>query len=53
MDTARFTGVAGGLLNHSTKLTDKTTLHYGVLSLPLYLVGQARSLVKACIQDIE
>ena len=45
--------VAGGLSKHSTKLTDKTPVRYRLLSLPLYLVGQTRRLVKSCIQDVE
>ena len=44
---------AGGLSEHSTKLTDKTSLQYRLLSLPLYLVGQTQRLVRSCVQNIE
>ena len=35
----------GQLLRDSRKLPDGTTVTYDLLSLPLYLVGQARRLI--------
>ena len=46
------TGIPAGLMDHTTRLTDGSVIEYKLLSLPLYLVGQARRLLKSClIQD--
>ena len=42
----RFNGDPPSLLRESRKLPDGTTVRYGLLSLPLYLVGQARRLIR-------
>ena len=41
----RFNGDPPSLLRDSRKLPDGTTVRYDLLSLPLYLVGQARRLI--------
>jgi predicted AAA+ superfamily ATPase len=43
----RFNGDVPSLMRGSTQTTDKTTLEFELLSLPLYMVGQARRLVAA------
>ncbi len=43
----RFNGDIPSLMRNSTQTTDKTKLEFELLSLPLYMVGQARRLVAA------
>ena len=45
----RFNARRPSLLHDTKKLTDGTPVHYRLLSLPLYLAGQARRLVKECL----
>jgi len=46
------TALPPGLMQHQTRLTDNTVIHYNLLSLPLYLVGQAGRLLKACLAQL-
>jgi hypothetical protein len=43
----RFNGDIPSLMRGSTQRPDKTRLEFELLSLPLYMVGQARRLVAA------
>ena len=43
----RFNGDVPSLMHSSTQMGDKTRLEFDLLSLPLYMVGQARRLVAA------
>lgn len=47
----RFNADPPSLLRESRKLPDGTTVRYDLLSLPLYLVGQARRLVREAIAE--
>lgn len=42
-------GIPAGLMDHTTRLTDGSAIHYKLLSLPMYLVGQTRRLLKSCL----
>ena len=44
----RFNADAPSLLHDTRQLADGSSIHYRLLSLPLYLVGQTRRLVQEC-----
>ena len=47
----RFNSDTPSLLTLETALPDGQNLHYRLLSLPLYMVGQVRRLVRQCIRE--
>jgi len=48
----RFNSDIPSLLRLETSLPDGNNLHYRLLSLPLYMVGQVRRLIRQCIREV-